>query len=241
MRYMHSLLFNLVFSIGIDPFAPPLVVGFAISDSDTISQLSKVAQFQYSYPEHTGAYSTGNPNPKYFKSVSQGLEINLYPTDKPHHKDSKTLPRTELAFESNILTHDKYSFSFDHYISMYPTNEFGYCFAQVSGMDSPNVMLFYQSGKYQLLVNGEKAEVVGSPQDNIGKWVTWRIDFSLSVNGGYVSVFRNNALFLKLTGNTSGLNYRGTFYLKHGMYSQGAAPSTQVKSYTRNLKLVHLS
>ena len=211
---------------------------FTMKDENTIDKLSKVVHFQYSWPEKKGPYTMFNPDPKYFKMVEQGLELNLYPSDKPHQSDSKTLARTEIGFETEILLDDiAYSFSFDHYISMFPKDEFDYSFAQIFGNGGPNVMLRYRGGNYQLMAGGMKSNVAGSPNENIEKWVTWKIDFVLATNNGYVRVYRNGSLFLQLAGNTSGGKSRNHSTVKHGMYSQGALPSSQVQSFTRNLIL----
>ena len=114
------------------------------------------------------------------------MEINLYADDKSHSKSSPTLPRTELRFLEVILDNKPYSFSFDHFISMYPTDEFDYSFAQVFGASGANVMLRYRRGKYQLGGgDGLKAEAVGKPKENVNVWVNWRIDFVLANTGGY--------------------------------------------------------
>ena len=168
--------------------------------------------------------------------VPEGLEINVYPGDKAHHKSSKTNPRSELLVRQVILDNTEYSFEFDHYISMYPQDEYGYVFMQIFGDQDPNIALRYLKGEFELGSKGGLfMEVDGNARDNVGKWVNWRIDFLLANISGYVEVYRNNELFLKIHGNTIDGKTNNNSVLKHGFY--GEAASSQVQSYTKNVIL----
>ncbi len=222
------------------PGQPTYVYNLPMTDLKDISQLTKAGdgfKYQWSYDKMKG-FSNVNPNPDYFKLVGEnGLEINLYQGDKPFESGSSTEPRTELRGLAKVLDNLAYTYSFDQYLVDLPT--FDYCWCQVFGGNGPNIMLRWRSGSFQLMaIQGDHGSVKfeGNPQDDVGKWVNWKIEFLLSTQNGYAKVYRNNILLATLNGNNTGAN---DSYIKNGIYAQQMKPSNNVKVYKKNLMLYY--
>lgn len=218
------------------------VYNIPITDLNDISQITNSGpgfKYQWSYDQMKG-YSNTNPNPNYFKiSQPNGLEINIYSTDKPFESGSSTTPRTELRGLAKVLDNKTYIYSFDQFLVNEPT--FDYAWFQVFGGNGPNIIIRWRKGSFELLsIQGDKQIVKfnGNPTDDIGKWVNWKLEFVLSTNNGYSKLYRNNVLVASTTpGNNSGDN---NSYIKNGIYSQQMNPSNDVKVYKKNLELYYL-
>lgn len=203
-----------------------------------VSQLSGF-KYQWSYDKMKD-YSDSKPNPDYFKlSQPNGLEINLYKDDKTYKLGSPTEPRTELRGLAVIKDNTKYIYSFDQFLVVEPT--FDYCWVQVLSETGPNLMLRWRNGSFQLCsIQGgnSKTKFSGKPSDDVGKWVNWKLEFVLSVTGGYCKVFRDGILVATSpSGNNSGQN---NSYIKNGLYAQQEQPSNNVKVYKKNLVVMFI-
>lgn len=219
------------------------VYNIPMTDLNDISQLTNSGpgfKYQWSHDQMKD-YSNINPNPKYFKiSQPNGLELNIYSTDKPFESGSNTEPRTELRGLAKILDNTTYIYSFDQFLVNEPT--FDYCWFQVFGGNGPNLIVRWRSGSFELLsIQGDKQNIKfpGKPPDDVGKWINWKIEFVLSTTNGYSKLFRNNILVASTTpGNNSGEN---NSYIKNGIYSQQMKPSNDVNVYKKNLQLYYIT
>merc|ERR1711957_1020629 len=78
------------------------------------------------------------------------------------------------------------------------TKTYQYAFMQVFGGNGPNIFLKHiytnGSGKYNLLcekcTNGD-SNLPGSAEDDLGKWIAWKVEFRLSKSAGNLNVYRN--------------------------------------------------
>jgi chitosanase len=210
-----------------------------MTDTTDISKITNAGagfKYQWSFDQQSG-FSDTKPNPKYFNLIGEnGLEMNLYATDKPFKKGDSTKPRTEMRGLAVVKDNVEYTYSFDQYLVNMPN--FDYCWAQVFSSNGPNLMLRWRSGKMQFLStqgDGIKNNFNGTPADDVGKWVNWKIVFYLAQSGGYSYLYRNGVLMTKMENvNNSGGN---NSYIKHGMYAQQMDPKNDVKMYTKNLML----
>lgn len=204
-----------------------------------LTNIKELTQFnyQYSYNKHN-TFSQLYPNPLYFAlNEKNGLEINIYKDDQSLQKGNSSYPRTELKGIENILDNISYTLSFDQLIVNYPGIDYQYSWLQIYGNSGPNIILRFRNKKFQLLSimgNNEILDLPGSPLDDIGLWINWKLEFLLSSLNGYIKVYKNNVLLGVLIGNTSGGN---NSYLKHGIYSQQMNPIGNMKIYTKNLEL----
>lgn len=209
-----------------------------MTDLTDISQLTSAGfKYQWSYDQQA-SFSATNPNPKYFALGSNGLEINIYQNDNPFQKGSPTEPRTELRGTAVVKDNVQYVYSFDQFLVNLPNFDYAWC--QVFGGNGPNIILRWRSGSMALLVDqGDHVNVKfsGTPNDDVGKWVNWKIEFMLSTSNGYVRLYRDNVLMATATGNNSGAD---NSYIKNGIYSQQMKPSNDVKMYKKNLMLYSL-
>ena len=196
-------------------------------------------KYQYSYNKHKN-FSESYPNPLYFDSnKTNGLEINIYKDDQTLQKGNLSYPRTELKGNKTILDNISYTLSFDQFIVNYPGIDYQYCWLQIYGNLGPNIMLRFRNQKFQLLsIMGKNHNInlPGSPLDDINMWINWKLEFLLSLEDGYVKVYKNNILLGEIIGNTSGGN---NSYLKYGIYSQKMNPIGNMKTYTKNLQLYY--
>ncbi len=206
-----------------------------MTDLTDISQVESAGfNFQYSYDQNTTPV-----NSKYF-TISQpnGLEINIYSSDKPFKQGNTTFPRSELRGTAVILDNVKYTLIFDQFIVNAPT--FDFCFVQIFGGKGPNLIVRYRKGVYELLsdagIHKQFSFKSGiQPSELVGKWTNWKIEFLLDNSSGYTKVYRDSTLEVDTgPGNNSGNN---NSYLKLGLYAQQMKPSNDVKEYIKNLYL----
>ncbi len=227
------------------PVGPPagvtIVYNCPMTNYSGVSDLASSGAgftFQYSYDKMSG-FSATSPNPVYFTiSPENGLETNLYVGDKPFKKGSNTEPRTELRGLAVVKDDIVYTYSFDQYLVDLPG--FDYAFCQVFGGNGPNLIFRWRSGTFQILSDQGNKQIVnysGTPSDDVGKWVSYKVEFLLSKSKGYTKLYRDNVLMCTVNnGNNSGDN--GS-YIKHGIYSQQMEPTNNVKLYTKNLMLYY--
>lgn len=209
-----------------------------MTDLTDINQLTNSGPgftYQWSYDQMDG-FSDKNPNPKYFKLTPEGLEMNLYKTDKAFKQGSPTEARTELRGLGVVLDNRTYTYSFDQFLVNEPS--FDYCWCQVFGGNGPNLMLRWRSGSFQLCsLQGKKSIVnfAGKPSDDVNKWVNWKLEFVLSLTNGYCKVYRDGKLVVEsATPDNSGDN--GS-YIKNGIYAQQEKPSNDVKVIKKNISV----
>ena len=99
----------------------------------------------------------------------------------------------------------------------YP-DDYWFCFAQVFGDGHSNVMLRWESGKYAIWANNKKTELPGNIKDDLGQWITWRIEFKLDSHDGYVRVYKNGQSLGGPQGAISGgahSNWKMGIYTQH--------------------------
>lgn len=189
----------------------------------------------YSYDQHNTEGENrhfqvqGSPD-----GSGNALRMAIFSGDKSFESSSDTFPRTELSGSRNRAVSDgvAYSVQWDVYISQYQ-DPYMFCFAQVFG-NGPNVMLRWEQGQYQIWSGGHKAVLAGSVHEDLNQWVTWRMDFKLERDGGYVNVFRRGQSLGQITGDTaSGTNS----YWKQGIYTQHVNEVKDMTMFVRNLRL----
>ena len=213
-----------------------------MTDLTNISQVTSTGfEYQWSYDQQVG-YSDINPNPNYFAlNQPNGLEINIYTTDKPFQSGSSTEPRTELRGTQIILDKVEYTIQFDQFLVVEPT--FDFCWLQIFGNRISEFIVRWRSGQYELLSDAGSHIVAPftdtsiTPASDTGVWTNWKMVFYLDTASGYTQIYRNGILMC----STSGINNSGgnNSYLKHGVYSQQMKPSNNVTTYTKNLFLYY--
>jgi len=174
----------------------------------------------------------------YFKLCSEGLKISIYKDDLPFLKNSKTNSRTELRGLAQINDGIKYTAVWDQFIEQYTPN-YWFAFCQIFAKDGPNIMLRYKNNRYELLsLQGRNRTIPTqmSIDEDIGKWVNWKIDFLLLPSSGYVKVYKNDKLLTEINGNTSGGN---DSFWKQGIYSQDMEHSEDMSIIIKNLQLYY--
>jgi len=174
---------------------------------------------------------------QYFKITDEGLEINIYKDDNPFLQGSKTDPRSELRGLTSIKDNVNYVLTWEQCLKTYPTN-FSFAFFQLFAKDGPNIMLRCKNDKHELLALQGKNKIVPIEMnilEDIGKFVSWKIEFSLSAVGGYIKVYKNDTCIGQiLDANTSGQN---DSYLKLGIYAQDMSPTDTTSIVIRNLQM----
>jgi hypothetical protein len=180
----------------------------------------------------------------YFKIVEttgpdspSGLKISIYQDDSSFLKNSLTEPRSELRGITNINDNIQYVLNWDQYIENYSAG-YSFSFLQIFAKSGPNVMLRWKDDKYELLSLQGRNKIVpvnSDINDDIGKWVNWKLEFILGPLG-YIKVYKDNILFAELNGNTSGDNES---YLKLGIYGSDMKPLNNMNMYIKNLELYY--
>ena len=174
---------------------------------------------------------------KYFKTSDAGLQINIYKDDQPFLEGSKTDPRSEIRGLSSIKDNIKYILSWDQNLKTYSAG-YSFSFFQLFAKDGPNIMLRWKNDKYELLASQGKNKIVPislNITEDIGRWVTWRIEFLLNPTGGYIKIHKNNMPVGELVNtNTSGQN---DSYLKLGIYGQDTALIGTTSLVIKNLQM----
>lgn len=174
---------------------------------------------------------------QYFKITNDGLQINIHKDDNPFLQGSKTDPRSELRGLTSIKDNVNYVLNWEQCLKTYPTN-FSFSFFQLFAKDGPNIMLRWKNDKYELLaVQGRNKifPIKMNITEDIGRFVSWKIEFLLSTIGGYIKVYKNDICIGEiLNANTSGQN---DSYLKLGIYSQETQPTDTTSIFIRNLQM----
>jgi len=217
--------------------------------------LDPTLEYDYSYDMHppTGINAV---NSNYFSiesspdKVLMALKMQIYPTDKPYSPISNTCPRTVMSAQhtskSYIKDYQPWIAQWYQWIDDY-TQGYSFCFAEVySQVIGPNIQLCFLDGAYvlQSVWNGVKIENVmagfgsnyGSPmvnadlREDVGRWVTWRMEINLGVEGE-VKVFRDGVELGKINGKFPG----GVSYWKQGIYTQPSEGMTFCTTYPTSL------
>jgi hypothetical protein len=175
---------------------------------------------QWSYDQHT----TDGHN-KHFDigeySGRQSLRARIYHDDKALSKSSDTCPRTELSQtdkKNGLKTEVDYVAQWDWQLMSY-TEAYQFAFMQLFGGNGPNIMLRYVRNTYNILCEecGTDHTLPGNATADVGKWITWRVEFRLSSAKGHVRVHRDGKPIHSYDGKTSdGSNH----HFKLGLYTQ---------------------